>query len=94
MIYMKYIITWNKNKLSKIHDHSSNGCILKLLKGKLLETRYNNKLEILEENIVDENSISYIKNENGLHNIKNISDDISVSIHIYSQINYKMNIYN
>ena len=84
-----YIITWNKNQKANIHDHSENGCWLKVLKGKLTENLYNNNLKLIKINILNENEISFMKNDIGYHSIINNEDDIAISLHIYSPPNYK-----
>ena len=35
-----YIITWNNHQESKIHNHSDNGCIYKILEGHLIEEAF------------------------------------------------------
>ena len=84
-----YIITWNKYKESSIHDHSVNGCIYKVLHGTLIEELYNNNLKQIQKNILHKDTIKYIDNIIGYHKIINPTDDISVSLHIYSPPNYK-----
>ena len=37
-----FIITWNVNQGSKIHDHAENGCYMLLLQGELTEDIYDN----------------------------------------------------
>tara|TARA_B100000902_G_scaffold399814_1_gene472720 strand:- start:3872 stop:4321 length:450 start_codon:yes stop_codon:yes gene_type:complete len=89
------VICWNNNQVSGIHDHPSNGCILKVLQGELEEHNYcniNNKLELLNVNLCKENSISYQEGKNGLHSIKN-NDNKTISLHIYSPPNYKLSFY-
>lgn len=89
------VICWNNNQVSGIHDHPSNGCILKVLQGELEEHNYcniNNMLELLNVNLCKENSISYQEGKNGLHNIKN-NDNKTISLHIYSPPNYKLSFY-
>ena len=89
------VICWNNNQVSGIHDHPSNGCILKVLQGDLEEHNYcniNNKLELLNVNLCKENSISYQEGKNGLHSIKN-NDNKTISLHIYSPPNYKLSFY-
>jgi len=88
-----YIITWNKCKESPIHDHSKNGCIYKILHGTLIEELYNNNLKIIQKNILHKDTIKYIDNKIGYHKIINPTDDISVSLHIYSPPNYKTKYY-
>ena len=84
-----YIITWKKHKESKIHNHSSNGCLSMILQGTLIENYYNNKLEYTGFKIVEKNNISYIDNNMYYHNMKNNTDNIAVSLHIYSPSNHE-----
>ena len=87
-----YLIFWNKNAQSSIHDHSQNGCYYKILKGSLCEYVYNDKLELIRLNNLLNNEVSYIDNNIGYH--KMINDNIfSVSMHIYSPPDYIMNSY-
>jgi len=84
-----YIITWNINQKANIHDHSDNGCWLKVLKGQLIEKIYDNNLKLIKTNFLTENEISFMKNDIGYHNIINQENDIAVSLHIYSPPNYE-----
>jgi len=80
-----YIITWNINSESKIHDHPENGCIMKLLSGKLYEHTYfndNNQLYFLGKKKIMEGDISYRESTKIIHKISNDAN-ISVSLHIY-----------
>ena len=92
-----YIITWPISISSCIHDHPDKGCILKVLYGKLEETSYDKIndtcAKIKEVNILNEQSIGFKISDNVLHKIKNINDDISVSLHIYASPNYICNKY-
>jgi cysteine dioxygenase len=91
------LICWNENQESYIHDHPSNGCLLKILDGKLLEENYINlkldntikKINEIEMNI---NNIFYKEGSDILHRIKNYKNK-SISLHIYSPPKYKSNIY-
>lgn len=88
-IFEIVIICWKKNQQSQIHDHPENGCLLKLLSGKIEETKYiNHKNSLISTNtsIFHLNNTSYLCGKMGLHSIKALED--SVSIHIYSPINY------
>ena len=38
-LYDIYIVSWMPNKKSTIHDHPKNGCLFKVLKGKIQEIR-------------------------------------------------------
>lgn len=86
-----FIITWNVNQKARIHNHAENGCWLKLLQGQIKEDIYDNKLNIITTRILSENSISFMKDDIGLHSIHNIGNEISVSLHIYSPINHNTN---
>ena len=81
-----YILIWNKC-ITKIHNHAKNGCIMKVLKGSLLENRFDEKLKKISSNKIDENSISYIDDSLGYHNIQN-NKELCVSLHIYSPPNF------
>jgi len=90
-----FVICWNNNQISAIHDHPSNGCILKVLQGELEENYYNNinnKVELINVNLCKENSIGYQEGKNGLHSIKN-NYNKTISLHIYSPPNYKLSFY-
>jgi predicted metal-dependent enzyme (double-stranded beta helix superfamily) len=83
-IFEIVIIIWNKNGSTKIHDHPGE-CIFKILKGSLLEIKYNYKYDNkCATKIYKEGYISYINNKIGKHKVYNIHDDFSVSLHIYS----------
>lgn len=84
-----FIITWLKNQGGKIHDHSKNGCFLKILEGNLEEIIYSNDLKITKENKLKPGDISYMNDKIGLHSVKNVNDEICVSIHVYSPPNHK-----
>lgn len=85
-----YIITWNPSQESKIHNHSSNGCWLKVLQGSIQEKIYNNKFELVKYNIQKIGDISFIKDEIGYHSIHNLENKISVSLHLYNPPNFKI----
>jgi cysteine dioxygenase len=88
-----FIITWNKNQLTPIHNHADNGCFLKVLDGCLKESIYDKDLNINKESILYKNDISFMSNNIGLHTIDNISDNISVSLHLYSPSNFVTKFY-
>ena len=85
-----YIISWNVGQKSKIHNHSSNGCWLKILQGSIEEKIYNNKFDLIKYNIQNIGGISFIKDEIGYHSIQNIENDITVSLHVYNPPNFKI----
>ena len=85
-----FLIVWDKGSRAKIHDHSDNGCIYKILDGKLIEKRYNPKnLSLLSLQMLNKDQVRYIDNFIGYHSIENQSDQPCVSLHIYSPPNYQ-----
>jgi len=83
-----YFIVWKPNAISKIHNHSKNGCYLFLIKGNIIEEIYNKKLKKIGKNIYDNFSLSYINDNIGYHRIKNYNQ-YSYSLHIYHPRNHK-----
>lgn len=92
------VICWNVYQKSGIHDHPKNGCILKVVKGKLKEDVYkrnsNYELEFVKTNVLTSNTVSYQEGKEGLHNVRNNDEECAVSIHVYSPPNYKQNFFN
>ena len=88
-----YIITWNKKQGSLIHDHSSNGCVYKILSGCLRENIYDSNLDLKYIKLVNLNDCSSISNDIGFHSMVNDENEICVSIHVYSPPDYKTNYY-
>lgn len=85
--YEILLLCWNPYSFAKIHDHSQNGCILKLLSGNIIETKYDTSLNIISSNLINPNNISYMSNEIGYHSINNLNK-CAISLHVYSPPNY------
>ena len=84
------IISWRAGYETLPHDHSHNGCWLKLLStGELCETLYNTELEKLCEKKISSKQISFMHNDFGYHSIKNKLESNCYSIHIYSPPKHK-----
>ena len=77
------LISWLPGQHSKMHYHPKNGCIMKLLYGKLHEIRYINSNDF-EETDYKKNDISYMCDRFGQHVITNIEDTPAISLHLYS----------
>jgi cysteine dioxygenase len=89
-----FIICWKPRQFSPIHDHSENGCILKIIKGELTEYIYNREpLKLIELNNLTKNSIGYIDNNQSIHKMINESTENCVSLHIYSPPNFVARIF-
>ena len=87
--YEIILICWDKNSESPIHRHPKNGCLLKVLKGKLNEVRYKGK-NINNMILTSNSETSYMHDNFGSHKIIPIGD--SISLHIYSPCNYYSNL--
>jgi cysteine dioxygenase len=83
------ILSWLPGQKTSIHYHPNNGCLMKILKGQLHETKFTNNAVI--EEIYKQNDTSYIHNDIGKHIIYNNSKDLTVSLHIYSPPNFYKN---
>ena len=83
-----YVITWYPKQSSKFHDHSNNGCIFKVLEGSILEVRKYIDNNIKSHTMYNVNQVTYINNNEGIHKITNPTDNIAVTLHIYSPPNY------
>jgi cysteine dioxygenase len=81
------LICWNKDQITKIHSHSDNGCLMKILEGELEETLYDNNINFINKNIYKKDNVSFMHNDFGFHKIKAI--EMSISLHLYSPPNYK-----
>jgi hypothetical protein len=79
-----FILSWKAGYETLPHDHSKNGCWLKQLRGTLTETFYSKELERLNSKVVNQGQFSFISNDIGYHSIKNDTEELSFSIHIYS----------
>lgn len=88
-----YILVWSNRKFSRIHNHPERGCILKVLKGSIEETRYSNPDLIKMDTIrVNEGETSYIHDNTAYHKVKNADETrLSISLHIYAPKGYKVN---
>ena len=52
------------------------------------EKIYNKNIELIKYSIQNQGDISFIKDEIGYHSIKNINNNISVSLHVYNPPNF------
>ena len=81
-----YIICWTNNISSVIHNHPKNGCLMKILQGKLYEKLYDKNLKLIGNNIYKKDNISYIDDTIGYHSISSLENN-TISLHIYSPPN-------
>ncbi|KAL1600823.1 Cysteine dioxygenase [Paraconiothyrium brasiliense] len=93
------ILVWSPGKSSPIHDHANAHCIMKILKGSLVETRYawptvdlnqheEQPLRTISQKRYEKDEVTYMSDKLGLHRISNPDpDDYAVSLHLYTPPN-------
>lgn len=84
-------IEWNKHSFTKIHDHPSKGCIVKILDGVLYEESFDNNLYFLQMNDLKKNDIGYKISNKVLHRI--ICKQNAKSLHVYIPGGFNATIY-
>ena len=102
--YLKYIfnipfidlvlIKWYPGCITKIHNHSKNGCNMILFKGKLREEIFNKNLSLIDNKKYNAFNLSYIDDKKGYHRILNDSCYNSYSLHIYHPKNHNTKYFN
>jgi predicted metal-dependent enzyme (double-stranded beta helix superfamily) len=86
--YFEFIlICWKKGQNAPIHNHPKKGCLVKILKGQLKEIYYDHNLIQTNQSIYSDNSVSYLDDTIGYHEIIPLED--TISLHIYAPPNYK-----
>ncbi|KAL8746565.1 MAG: hypothetical protein Q9190_001449 [Brigantiaea leucoxantha] len=93
--YNLLILKWTPGRESPIHDHVDSHCIMKILQGSLIETRYrfpNGKkpapMEVTQKTTMELDSVTYMSDELGLHKIANLDpNNYAVSMHLYTPPN-------
>ncbi len=89
------ILCWSGGQQSPIHDHSGSACFVKVLEGKLTETRYaypaeedaDREVPLRETALAtfSPGAVTYIDDSLGLHKMANPSaEDLCATLHIYS----------
>ncbi|KAL2871121.1 putative cysteine dioxygenase Cdo1 [Aspergillus lucknowensis] len=94
------ILVWSPGRGSAIHDHANAHCVMKVLKGTLQETLYSwpdqdrvehgqpSPPEITKVTSYNENQVTYMSDQLGLHKIHNPDpNNVAVSLHLYTPPN-------
>ena len=85
-----FVVGWRPKQSTKIHNHSENGCLFKILEGSIVEQLYDKDMKLLGHKLLKKDMNSYIHNSRCYHSMNNISLTNSVSLHIYSPPNYEI----
>lgn len=83
------VLVWSPGKGSPIHDHGNAHCVMKILLGKLTETRYSfpdedgeeKPMRVISERTHEENAVAYMADDLGVHRVWNNGSDFAVSVH-------------
>lgn len=76
------LICWRRGQESKIHGHPKKGCLMKVLKGNLIEQICNEDMTFIREYKRKKGDISYMEDYKILHKVINRNED-SFTLHIY-----------
>lgn len=76
-------IYWGENSATTIHEHPPQGCLYKILNGKLLEEIYDNNKKKIANVKIFSGDLKYIDNTVGLHKVYNKGYKTH-SLHIYA----------
>ncbi|CAN3372188.1 hypothetical protein DIURU_004272 [Diutina rugosa] len=83
------LLVWSPGKSSAIHDHANAHCCMKILKGTLQESLYDlpeGQTEMVpkKHTLLPRDSVGYISDDIGLHKISNPTNEVAVSLHVYT----------
>lgn len=83
-LFNAYLIIWGKASKTPVHYHAANGCCILKLDGLWLENIFDKYGNNIKSTIFKSNSISYIDNTIGSHQITYLNSYPGISINIYS----------
>lgn len=90
------LMCWPKNYESSIHDHNGSECFFKILKGVMLEKKYQisgNNLNLTDDKVINESTTSFLEKNDDIHQVKNIHNNFTITLHLYVPFYQKTNIY-
>jgi len=91
------LICWCKGHGTPIHDHDGEECWVKVIKGEFKETIYKEnepgELNIVSTSISKQNEVTYMKDFMGFHTLDNLSNNKSISLHLYAKPIRKCRVY-
>ncbi len=80
------LIYWQPGQTIDIHGHAKGGCVLKVLRGKLLEKRYSpeSSPRLLAISTYHRGSLAYIDDDMAWHAVENPYQKPALSLHAYT----------
>lgn len=83
------LICWEKEQVTAIHDHGGEECWVYFIEGDFREHVYTEteggELSIVKTTNTKAGDISYMIDFMGFHNLENLSDKRSMSLHLYAK---------
>ncbi|MDG1332625.1 MAG: cysteine dioxygenase family protein [Crocinitomicaceae bacterium] len=83
------LLCWEPGQKTPIHDHGGEECWVKAVKGEFEEVIYkmdeNDALKLVKSDISKTNDITYMIDFMGFHSLQNISNERSMSLHLYAK---------
>lgn len=82
------VLCWDEGQKSSIHFHNNQECWLYNIIGEFKELRYdivNNKPQLSDTFTLESDRFSYMTDDMGLHQVINIHDGKSASLHLYAK---------
>ncbi|TVY75980.1 Cysteine dioxygenase [Lachnellula suecica] len=95
-VFNLLLLVWNPGNESPVHDHADAHCLMKILKGSLVESRFaiperpgeQGPLEQTSRKEFKLNQVSYMTDRLGLHSVSNPHiTEHAVSLHLYTPPN-------
>jgi cysteine dioxygenase len=87
--YELILICWCEGHRTPIHDHGGEECWVKVIDGEFKETIYKKnekgELEAITSSISKPNEVTYMKDFMGFHQLENVSNKRSMSLHLYAK---------
>lgn len=91
------LICWEKDQVTAIHDHGGEECWVYFVEGNFREHIYtendNGELSIVKTTNTKAGDISYMIDFMGFHNLENLSEKRSMSLHLYAKPIKSCNVY-
>ena len=95
--YELLVMCWGKDHYSAIHSHDEQECWFYTVSGKFREDIYeldhNQKLIKLKTATLKEEEHCYMTDNMGFHDIHNVNDGESISLHLYAKPMNQCNVY-
>ncbi|MEP0264985.1 cysteine dioxygenase family protein [Dokdonia sp.] len=83
------LICWCEGHSTPIHDHGGEECWVKVIDGEFKETIYkkedDGELKAVRSSISKQNDVTYMKDFMGFHRLENLSNNRSMSLHLYAK---------